>query len=392
MCKGKHNCKCMKAGASFRVDDNARLEKLDGRDYAVFAVVMAKPDVVMNGSLFPVEEYFVDAWTGVPVTITHPETDNGSFLNASDPKALEQFCVGRLFNVSVRESDLALIGEAWIDVEKIQRVDAETFAAMQMGMPLDVSTGFYSAPIEESGEVGGEKFSLRHTGVIPNHLALLPNEDGACSWDAGCGVRVNKKGHNNVTIKEALAKLEAARNAKKAKKAVKHAEPDDKSKLIDAMVSADDSPFGDDDKEALAAMSDATLAKMADMYCKPAEENAEEVVEPDGDEAAAKNADIPAKDEKKDAMNKKDRDALAFANRQYDAHKKALVARVVANTKITEAAANKMDVETLESIANGIAPVAGNYSGVALPVTDDTKSVANSMASGGVVAMLKKKA
>jgi hypothetical protein len=91
-------------------------------------------------------------------------------------------------------------------------------------------------------------------------------------------------------------------------------------------------------------------------------------------------------------MNKKDREALAFANRQYAAHKKALVARVVANTKITEDAANQMGVDVLESIANGIAPVSGNYGGVALPATDDTKAVANSMVGGGVVALLKKKA
>jgi hypothetical protein len=44
------------------------------------------------------------------------------------------------------------------------------------------------------GEWNGETYEAVASNYVPDHLALLPGERGACSWEDGCGVRTNKEG------------------------------------------------------------------------------------------------------------------------------------------------------------------------------------------------------
>lgn len=383
MCKGSKGCGCsakMLPGSSFRVNEKEfRTEKLDGADYVVFPVIMAKSDVPMNGALFPEEEYFADAWNGVPVTIGHPANDDGSFLNANLPHVIEQMCVGRIFNAEVKFGNL--IGEAWVDVEKLNRIDRELLEMMEFGAPLDVSTGFFASIEDKAGKSGGKEYSQIVRDVIPNHLALLPSEEGACSWKDGCGVRANKRGMMT-TFKDVIARLNAAK--KKTKK--KNEDTPDKAALIEALMAFEGSPFGDEDKPALEAMSDKALLKVAE-GCMPKQEpeaNADEEVEDSEEEEMA--------EKKNAALSAEDKEALAFARRAYDEKKTELVNKIVANSDMKKEALEAMPVATLETIAAGlrVAPVGVDFSARALPETDDTKRIVEAM-SGGVVAHIHAK-
>jgi hypothetical protein len=54
---------------------------------------------------------------------------------------------------------------------------------------LEVSTGFYSQATPQAGTAYGTPYTEILTAFQPDHLALLPNGIGACSWDiGGCGV------------------------------------------------------------------------------------------------------------------------------------------------------------------------------------------------------------
>jgi hypothetical protein len=57
---------------------------------------------------------------------------------------------------------------------------------------MDVSTGLYPN-IDESavGTHNGERYTGTVTEIYPDHLALLPNEQGACSKEKGCGTHIH---------------------------------------------------------------------------------------------------------------------------------------------------------------------------------------------------------
>jgi hypothetical protein len=43
------------------------------------------------------------------------------------------------------------------------------------------------------GEFNGKKYESVARNMIADHLALLPNDEGACNWKDGCGIRANKR-------------------------------------------------------------------------------------------------------------------------------------------------------------------------------------------------------
>ena len=367
MCKP--GCSCKKASI-LRVNQNAgewRVETFEGRDHAVFPVVMAKGDVVMNGRLFPVEEYFPTAWNGVLVTVDHPYVGEED-RSASDPKIIEEFGVGRVFNTEVKDG--ALVGEVWVDLEKLQRVSPECFHALEEGLPLDVSTGLFSSVVEKKGSSNGREYTEVIVGVIPNHLALLPNDTGACGWSDGCGIRTHKE--KTVTFKEIVARLNAAK-----KKTVKNEDEASKADVIAALLAAEGSPFTEADRPALEAMSDSALMKCAEMCAPKPAANTEEEEE------------VPVAN----SLSADDKAALVHARKAYEEHKSGLIKKIVAHSDMKEPALKAMDVVTLEVIANGLKAPAATDGGVVTVVNvgEDDKKVIAQITSGGVMSRFKKK-
>lgn len=181
---------------SVSTGDICRTEILDGREYRVFPVVLIVDNVVMNGLLYPAEELesFAESWNGIPIPLYHPEDEAGDFLSANIPAVLEKWTMGRLFNV-VHEGG-RLKGEMWIDVAKCQ-VNEPMQAALdrlESGMPTEVSTGLYCEVELTNGRMNGVPYDGIARNIHPDHLALLPEQEGACNWKDGCGVpRVNAK-------------------------------------------------------------------------------------------------------------------------------------------------------------------------------------------------------
>jgi len=172
-----------------------REETLEGRKHIVVPVVMMK-EGVHNGSHGPIYHSeaelakYVEAWNGIPITISHPEKD-GVNVSANSPRVLETTTVGRVFNTFYNDG---LRAEAWLDVEKLRVVSLDTLERIQSGVPLDVSVGVFSDSDDTEGEWHGETYESIAINYRPDHLALLPEEVGACSWNDGCGVRANRKG------------------------------------------------------------------------------------------------------------------------------------------------------------------------------------------------------
>ena len=173
-----------------------RTEMHQGKKHLVVPVIMLK-EGVHNGSAGPLlhtqDELgkFPAAWDGIPVLIGHPE-ENGQPISANSPKVIDQSVIGRVYNSKVEDNKLK--GEVWADVEKLKQLSPLAYAYIMQQKPLDVSVGVFSDDEPATGEWNGENYIAVARNYRPDHLALLPEATGACSWQDGCGVRVNSEG------------------------------------------------------------------------------------------------------------------------------------------------------------------------------------------------------
>lgn len=185
-----------------------RHESFDGRDHLVVPVVMIV-DGVLNGALVTHEEYgrFVSAWDGRPVPVRHPQK-NGQYVSANASDVLQKSVIGQILNTKVEANKLK--AEAWLDVLKAQRLGyGDLISNLEDGNTVEVSTGYFSDSDPSPGQFNGNSYSEIHRNLRPDHLALLPDEIGACSVADGCGTRVNKKVFGMDTT-EAFTQIAAA--------------------------------------------------------------------------------------------------------------------------------------------------------------------------------------
>ena len=177
-----------------------RSEVYEGRTYIVVSVVMMV-EGVHNGSQGPLlhlsEELgkFPESWDGIPVTVQHPTVDGGN-VSANSPAMLAKVKVGRIFNTHMDEDKLK--AEAWLDERRLQEQSDIALQAIRDQQELQVSVGVFTEEENVPGEWHGESYGSIARNHRPDHLALLPGGTGACSWTDGCGIRVNKKGGNEV--------------------------------------------------------------------------------------------------------------------------------------------------------------------------------------------------
>lgn len=180
-----------------------RIETLNYTEYIVVPVVMMV-EGVHNGSkgatFHSAEELekTVDYWEGKPVTLSHPQID-GYFVSANSDEVVEAWGVGFVSNAKMK--DKKLTAEIYIDPIKLSEIDQGTLEAVRVGKIIEVSVGVFTTDEEIEGEWKGEKYIKISKNHIPDHLALLPGEVGACSVNDGCGLRVNnekKEGGKNV--------------------------------------------------------------------------------------------------------------------------------------------------------------------------------------------------
>jgi len=173
-----------------------RTEAHQGAKHLVIPVVMMV-EGVHNGSAGPLlhtqDELgkFPAAWNGIPVSIGHPE-ENGQPISANSPSVIDQSVIGRVYNSKMEDGKLK--GEVWADVEKLKQLSPLAYAYIMQQKPLDVSVGVFSDDEPTSGEWGGENYVAIAKNYRPDHLALLPEATGACSWQDGCGIRANSEG------------------------------------------------------------------------------------------------------------------------------------------------------------------------------------------------------
>lgn len=173
-----------------------RNETLEGREYLAVPMVMMVEGVLngSNGPLFyPAEELakVPQVWNMKPVVVYHPQMD-GKALSACDSEIIENYKVGMIMNTSFDGKRLK--AEAWLEPDRLTIVDNRIREALDSGEVMEVSTGVFTEDEEVSGEFGGVTYNSIARNYRPDHLALLPDQIGACSVADGAGLmRLNTK-------------------------------------------------------------------------------------------------------------------------------------------------------------------------------------------------------
>jgi hypothetical protein len=213
-------------------------KKLNGRDHIVAPLTMIVPGVLAGseGPLFyPKEEVTrnVAAWNHMPIVVYHP-TANGRAVSARDSEVLNKSAVGVVLNA--RFEDGKLKADGWFDVAAMERIDVRVMNALTAGTPMELSTGLYVRDRDDTpGDFNGIAYNAVARDYEPDHLAVLPDQSGACSLKDGCGVLINEN---------------------------KREEPNmAKEKLIASLIANCDC-WSEDDKEVLNAMSEEKLTQL----------------------------------------------------------------------------------------------------------------------------------
>jgi hypothetical protein len=172
-----------------------RKEYRDGREWYVAPMTMIVPGVLpgSKGPLFyPSDEIEKNPsdWNGVPITIYHP-TENGVNVSARSPRIMESQGVGYVYHTRTKKGKLQ--AEGWFDAKKTRQVDSRVADALEDGRELELSTGLFTTndPAEDGASYKSRPYTHIARNYKPDHLAVLPDQKGACSIADGCGVLVN---------------------------------------------------------------------------------------------------------------------------------------------------------------------------------------------------------
>jgi len=162
-----------------------RNDSMEGKDWLVVPMVMLV-EGVHNGScgalLYPEEELEKTpvVWNHKPIVVYHP-----SGPTACDPDVLTNRKIGVIMNTTYEEGKLK--AEAWLDPERISKVDSRIADAIENKEMMELSTGLFTDLDGCIGEWGKERYDAIATNYRPDHLALLPDMTGACSMEDGAG-------------------------------------------------------------------------------------------------------------------------------------------------------------------------------------------------------------
>ena len=171
-----------------------RNDTLAGKEYLVVPMVMLV-EGVHEGSegpyLYTNSEIGkrVEVWNRKPVVVYHPSTPT-----ACTKEVLNTRWIGDIMNAKWDKKGKRLLAEAWLDEERTGKVDNRILEAIENEETLELSTGLFADSDEVPGDWNGEEYNGTLSNYGPDHLAVLPDQIGACSVKDGAGFYRNKEG------------------------------------------------------------------------------------------------------------------------------------------------------------------------------------------------------
>ncbi len=186
-----------------------RNDIMEGRPYKVVPMIMLTEGVHKgsNGPLYyPSEELskVPGVWNMKPVVVYHPEK-NGVGISACTPDVLTSRKVGLIMNTKYEDGNLK--AEAWLEEDRCDKVDPRILQHIEQEEMMELSTGVFTENEATSGEWKGKHYDGIARNYRPDHLALLPDKEGACSMEDGAGFIRNEKGLTKLQATKEFLKL-----------------------------------------------------------------------------------------------------------------------------------------------------------------------------------------
>lgn len=194
-----------------------RYDQIGDKNYLVAPMVMLTEGVHegSEGPLFyPGNEISKtpEVWNHKPVILYHPQAG----ISACDPVILSNRQVGLIMNtragkitVSINDEKkkiVALKAEAWLDEERMDKIDERISQAIEKNEMMELSTGLFTDNEAEEGEWNGTEYDTVARNYRPDHLALLPDLKGACSIEDGAGfLKLNAKADKIAVTNNAMS-------------------------------------------------------------------------------------------------------------------------------------------------------------------------------------------
>jgi len=167
-----------------------RVGNLQGKEYLVIPMVMLL-EGVHNGSegryYYPAKELKKRPmmWNSKPIVVYHP-----SEPSACSPLVLNTRGIGTIMNTKWAKGKLS--AEAWLDKDRVELIDNRISEAVDNEEMLEVSTGLFADSDETPGVWNDEEYQGTLSNFGPDHLAVLPDQIGACSIEDGAGLYRNQ--------------------------------------------------------------------------------------------------------------------------------------------------------------------------------------------------------
>ena len=173
--------------------------EIEGKDYIKLPVVFLKEGILEGsaGALLHKADIFKDyaeKFNKIPITYMHPSLNN-EYVSVKDNGT---DVLGFLDNVSYNEQKRALQGYAYIDSNLLESKYIHLNELINKNYNIEVSIGIYSEIENTEGIFNDRKYIGVVMNYEPDHLAILGELTGACSYKAGCGIRNNQQLANNI--------------------------------------------------------------------------------------------------------------------------------------------------------------------------------------------------
>lgn len=179
---------------------------IDGKEHIVINdVVPIVDDIVMNGIFYPADEINKSYMTlnDNLMPLDHPRINN-EHVSALNPQAINNFYIGA-WGRNVRKSNDRVLMDAYIDRKFAEstekgRMLVNRLDDMMSGKnttPIHVSTGLTYTPDNQSGSSKGKRYKSIARNMKFDHVAILPDKQGAATPDDGVGIFVNSDGEKS---------------------------------------------------------------------------------------------------------------------------------------------------------------------------------------------------
>jgi hypothetical protein len=274
---------------------------IGGKEFLIAPVKMMPVECVMNGILYTGEstQKAVQEWNGRAVVVYHPNEP----VTANTPQFLAERQIGLLFNSRIVNG--FLVADAHIDIEKAKSIPLgqKALSYIDQNKNMDVSTAMRNIGYLQNGNMFGRDYKKVSTHALPDHLALLPDQRGACSWETGVGfARNNDNGNSNPnTEKKTMERKE----------------------LVALLISS--GIVAANKQEEFEKLDDAAFQIALNAASADCKKTIEDGI------AAKALLEEESKKAKPVAMNAEDAELLAWAKTEHKAQKDAVIGGIVAN-------------------------------------------------------------